>query len=141
MIKQRGSNHGGRGGRRLGAGRKRGYKAPSTLKREDARRLLAERVLAEIDELASAQISLAKGLQVMFGRLKGEWVRVTDPDLMLKCLRSGEPFYRITSNEPDGRALKDIFDREFGRPTETTRHEGVSGGAIKIVHVHRPAKG
>ena len=126
-MTKRGSNH---GGRRRGAGKKRGTKWPSTTFREQARAYLSKRVLAEIEALATAQIELAKGDCVMMAKRKNDWVRVTDPDLILKCLKSGDTLYRIVTRDADARALKDIFDREFGRAMESIQHSGADGQPV-----------
>ena len=131
----------GRGGRRPGAGKPKGYKHKGTLLKAEARARFTTRVLAELDPLITAQLELAKGCIVMFGRLKNEWVQVTDPAIMLKCLKSGAACYRIVSQPPDGRALKDIFDREFGRPVESVQHVGEGSGPIHIIHeLHQEKK-
>ena len=81
--------------------------------------------------LATAQIELAKGTVAMFAQNpNGEWVRVQDEPTMLRCLQIGQTCYRLVVKEPDGRALKDIFDREFGRPAESVAVTGPDGGAI-----------
>lgn len=124
-----------RGGARPGAGRPKGSKGPAVRERAAAKAYLSQRVREEIDQLATAQLELAKGAFVMFGKRGTEWERLSDPDVMLKCLQSGDEFYRIMSVRPDHAAIKDIFDREFGKPME--RHElgGVDGGPVLVKFV------
>lgn len=124
-----------RGGKRPGAGRPKGSKEQHTLDREEARRYLSERVRKEIDPLATAQIESAKGLFVMFAKTEAGPVRVTDPDLMQRCIESGEGTYYIAAKDPDQKALKDIFDREFGRPTEHVALIGADGGPVRVQFV------
>lgn len=126
------SNH---GGSRLGAGKPKGYKHQKTLEREAARAYLSERVRAEIDPLTTAHLEAAKGVSYMFGKVNDTWTRITDPETMLRCLQSGESFYRVTATDPDTKALKDIFDREFGRPTEHMHLGGEDGGPVLVKFV------
>ena len=74
---------------------------------------------AEVTPLAEALLSAAKGVcHLMAKNRDGTWTEVTDPIIMAKVLNSGETFYRLHARNPDVRALKDIFDRLFGTPTQ-----------------------
>ncbi len=125
----------GHGGARPGSGRRKGGKNARTIAREAARDYLSQRVQAEIEPLVTAHLEAAKGLQYFFGKTPdGQWVRVTDPDMVLACLQAGEGF-RISAKDPDTRALKDILDREFGRPTEHLELSGEDGGPVRVKFV------
>jgi hypothetical protein len=65
-------------------------------------------------------VAAARGVSHLLAQdAKGQWTRVTDPEAMLRCLNSGETFYRIYAQNPDLRAITDILDRELGEPKET----------------------
>ena len=122
-----------RGGRRPGAGAKRGSKQKGSLERAELLRQFRDRVAAEFEPLLSALFASAQGVTHMMVRDKtGKWTRVTDPVLMLRCLETGETVYRITSQNPDVRALKDIFDRVFGSPTQAVEVTGTDGQPMEV---------
>ena len=70
----------GHGGRRPGAGKKKGYKHTRTLEKEAAGALLREMVSVELEPLVAAQIHDALGVKhLMFRDAKTGWFeRVTD---------------------------------------------------------------
>jgi hypothetical protein len=122
-----------RGGKRPGAGKPPGPHQATIEKRiwlEEYRAAIA----AELPALIKAQLDLSKGVYHMMGRNPdGTWARVTDPEIMLKVLNSGEQFYEIRAQNPDGRALADIFDRLMGKPAQAVT--GEDGGPVE--HVFR----
>lgn len=118
-----------RGGRRSGAGRPKGVKTARTLEREEARKYLTQRVLSEIEPLATAEIESAKGVLCLYTKQLGRWVRVSDPAIIEATLNTaekvmGNDYYLIAAKDPDTKALKNIFDREFGKPTDRLEHSG-----------------
>jgi len=122
-----------RGGRRPGAGAKRGSKQKGSIEKAELLNQFRARVAAEFEPLLSALFAAAKGVTHLVVREKsGKWTRVTDPNMMLRCLESGEPFNRITTQNADVRALKDIFDRMFGSPTQAVEVTGSEGEPIEV---------
>lgn len=102
-----------------GSGKPRGYKAPDTLAQQTYQEQFKARVQPEFAVLIEAAIEAAKGVSHMMAKDRdGKWTEVTDPAVMAKVLASGETFYRISARNPDVRALKDIFDRMCGCPTQ-----------------------
>ena len=122
-----------RGGRRAGAGAKRGSKQHGSLEKAELLRQFRERVAAEFEPLLSALFASAQGVTHMIVRDKsGKWTPVTDPALMLRCLETGETVYQITTQNPNVRALKDIFDRVFGSPTQAVEVTGAEGQPMEV---------
>jgi hypothetical protein len=122
-----------RGGRRPGAGAKKGSKQKGSLEKAELLNQFRARVAAEFEPLVSALFSSATGVTHMMARDKsGKWTRVTDPVVMQRCLESGDEFYKITTQNPDIRALKDIFDRMFGSPTQAVEVTGADGEPMEV---------
>src|ERR1051325_4100142 len=75
-----------RGGKRPGAGRKKGSKSPATLEREAALKPFREMVIARVKPLFEAQMTLARGVSYMYWIKENpktggkEHILVTDPD-------------------------------------------------------------
>lgn len=118
----------GHGGVRAGAGAKKGSIQRRTLEKRELAKALHAHFAAHFEPLADAYFRKAIGVSHMMAREKdGKWTQVTDPAVMAKVLNSGESFYRIHAQDPDARALKDLFDRHLGLPTQSveTTHDGV----------------
>lgn len=84
-----------RGGRRAGAGRKKGL---ASIKAEEARKYLVDRVAGELEEILAGQIALAKGL--FYEEVDGDGVK------------------RIYRKLPDPRSAAYLINQAFGRPKE-----------------------
>lgn len=121
-----------RGGRRPGAGAKKGSKQTASLQKAELLKQFRARVAAEFEPLLAALFASATGVKHMMVHKNGKWTRVTDPVLMHQCLDTGETAYRITTQNPDVRALKDIFDRAFGSPTQAVEVTGADGQPMEV---------
>jgi hypothetical protein len=118
----------GRGGKRTGAGAKKGKPQPRTVERIELQRQFREAAAKRFGDVVQAQLALALGIDHLVARERdGKWTRVTDPDVMVTVLNSGESFYRIFAQNPDPRALKDILDRVLGSPTQAVEISGPEG--------------
>lgn len=116
-------------------GPKRGVKYTKTLEKLEMERLFRQRVSERFAELIDAQFDAAKGVSHMMAKGRdGKWIEVTDAGLMLKCLNSGESFYKITAHNPNVFALKDIFDRMMGMPVKAVELTGKDGDPLRIIH-------
>jgi hypothetical protein len=127
------------GGKRAGAGMKKGTKIKRTLEKEEALRLYRERVTKHADEIFNAQFSNAKGnvyiYQIIEVDKKKKHILVTDPDEILKVLDAnqgqsglvGEDYFIVTVEKPDNQAIKDMLDRTFGTATQTVVTEDDKG--------------
>lgn len=100
-------------------GRKKGSKNKATIEKLELKRIFEQRIAEEFGPLVDAHLEAAKGVSHMMAKDKaGKWIEVTDPATMAKVLNSGEAFYRISARNPDIRALKELWDRTWGAPTQ-----------------------
>ena len=111
-----------RGGRRPGAGAKKGSKHASTLTKEQARDALRLIVLGEMREMTAAQIANAKGIKYVVARHKnsGKFERVTEAEL--RAILAGEDEDRIVlevwEKDPSVQAFTDLMNRALDKPKE-----------------------
>lgn len=127
------------GGARSGAGRRAGSKNKATIEEGIVKHELRQRVLANVEGLISAQLTLAKGITHVFkvtigergGR--GEPELVTDQDELheaIDLITAGNAYgeiqeedgaltryYFLTTKAPDNKALDSLLDRVFGKAT------------------------
>jgi hypothetical protein len=137
------------GGKRPGAGRKKGSKNKATLEKQAVLAEFNQRVLAKADDLFNAQFKLATGSQRVFridetrdgkGKvLKREHVWVTDPAEIKRLLddhdgESGDvdgTFYYFQAVVPDNKAIDSLMNRTFGRAKESMELSGPEGAPIE----------
>ncbi len=111
----------------------KGQKKAVTLEKEALRALYRERISAKFGEIVDAQIASALGVSHMMGKdTNGQWIEVTDPIVMARCLSSGESFYRITAVNPNVNAIKDVLDRLLDKPSEHVEVTGADGEALVV---------
>jgi len=87
------------GGKRLGAGKKKGSKTAKTIKKEEAEKIFFQEVLKEFLPLIKAKLELAKGLMVEKNNGDGAMV--------------------VFQREPDSRSLEWLIERVLGKLKET----------------------
>lgn len=101
------------------------------------RALIRKRAVRIVD----AQTTLALGNHVLLERQGGKFVIVKDPDRITAFLnketKDDGGVYLIATDRPDNSAIKDILDREFGKPKETTEHKFPD--PVRVVHTFRGA--
>src|ERR1700686_3455260 len=115
-----------KGGKRVGAGAKKGQPQKRTVEKLELERQFRERIAARVLPLADALLREAEGVEHMQAKDRhGQWTSVTDPALMTRVLNSGESFYRISAKDPDVRAIKECLDRLFGQPKQHLELEPV----------------
>lgn len=110
-----------RGGKRPGAGRKKGYKEKQTLDKEAAREFLRERVKARLGPMVDAQIDTACGIKYLVAREKksGKFKRMTEADAILKLGQESETeVIEIWEKDPSTPAFTDLLNRTLDRPVE-----------------------
>lgn len=121
------------GGKRPGAGRKKGGKNQKTIEKEIALKRYESRIIDELDPLIQAQLDVAKGVTVMMARewerkngkraRTGKFVRVTAVYDIEQLLNgdgeNGEDYYYISTLNPDGKVLENLMNRVFGKPKES----------------------
>lgn len=141
-----------KGGKREGAGRKRGGKNQATLEKQKVAEAFSQRVMAKADALFNAQLTLAIGSMKVFridetigenNKVKREHVHVTDADEIKRLLDEHDGangvvdgvYYYFTDVPPDNRAIDSMLNRALGKPKETLEHAGEIAHTHKVVRV------
>lgn len=116
------------GGARDNAGRPKGSENEETKKRRVVEKAFKQRVLRSADELINSQMSLAKGVQMLYciekdKDGKNKKPRLVDSQQEIEEYLEGnydnnKDYYFITTERPDNRAIDSLFDRVFGRATQ-----------------------
>lgn len=123
-----------RGGRRPGAGRKKGYKEQGTIAKEEARELLRNMVKASMGQMIEAQIDHACGLKYLVVREKGsgKFIRVTEAMAKVK-LGVTEEIIEVWEKDPSVQAFTDLMNRTLDKPTETVETTVTVGGIAERI--------
>ncbi len=125
----------GNGGKRPGAGRKKGGSNAKTLAQKAIVDAFNQRVLGHADDLFNAQLKLAIGSQRVFridetkdgkGGTKREHVLVTDAEEIKSLLDEHDggdgtvdgDYYYFQTVMPDNRALDSLLNRGLGKPKD-----------------------
>lgn len=132
----------GKGGKRPGAGKPKGYKHASTIRnalnKEAAREVVRALVLAEIGPLVRAQIAHAQGISHFMLRdpKTGKFERITDVDQIQAALNADEAqegsSYYIWAKDPSVQAFTDLLNRALDKPKEQEQEFKVSGDGALI---------
>ena len=126
------------GGKRAGAGRKKGYKAPATLDKLAARELTRQRVTEALVPMLEAQIANASGLKYLVTREKktGKFIRVTEA--MAKAKQGDdEEIIEVWEKDPSVQAFTDLLNRALDKPSEQEQqHEEEELAGVDV----RPSK-
>ncbi len=135
------------GGKRPGAGRKRGSKSQKTIEKERVLAALRNRIMANADRILNAQLSIAQGQQFLYrivttkdekGRsMRGKPELITSEIIIEAYLNGdyeGDPdeYYFITTKEPSNQAIDSMFNRAFGKPTESHELTGKDGAPLYL---------
>lgn len=121
------------GGKREGAGRKKGQLNQKTLDAMAVKKAYQDKIRRNADKLFNAQFSLATGTQMLFvvhtdskgNRRKPEMV--TDPEIISRFIDENEgvdgtlegsdsEYFFLTTKLPDSRTISDMLDRAMGKP-------------------------
>lgn len=116
-----------RGGKRPGAGRKKGYKEKHTLAKEEAREHLRQKVIAELGPMLDAQINNAKGIKYLVVRDKkgGKFIRVTEAMAKAKAGDTEETI-EVWEKDPSIQAFTDLMNRALDKPMEQPQTHNVN---------------
>lgn len=139
------------GGKRPGAGRKKGTKNAATLEREAVLAVYRQRIMVAADTLFHSQLSIARGTHSVYridrhgkgSTLRIEHILLEDPREIadaLDILANGDPngdeegggFYYITIKQPENRAIDSMLDRALGKVSQNLEHTGAEGGPITV---------
>jgi hypothetical protein len=142
------------GGKRPGAGRKKGSKSKATLEKERVLAEVRQRIMTQAQRILDAQLSLAQGQQFLYkiekelqiGPKGGKKYVSSKPKLVTDqweieayldgLVESGDmhdendpeaTYYFITAKEPSNMAIDSMFNRAFGKPTESHELTGPDG--------------
>lgn len=128
-----------RGGKRDGAGAKRGSKHKATLAKEAARERLRELLTDKLEPVAEALVSRACGVRYFVTRNKktGKYELVTNAEQVIAALNgdddeSGE-FY---TDKPDTAAIKELFDRMVDKAKEQPQEVTLTGSVTLVNRLH-----
>ena len=112
------------GGRRPGAGRKKGGKNAKTIEKEAARELVRQRITKELLPIVEAALKRARGLSYLVTRdaKSGKFIRITR-----QTLASTQTVIEVWEKEPDLMAIRELLDRAIDRPQEPPQHVAVDG--------------
>jgi hypothetical protein len=118
-----------RGGKRKGAGIKKGFKYQKTLEKEATGAIVREMVSAEVRAMTEAQIAEAKGIKFLVVRDKktGKFLRVTDARTKLG---DREEIIEVWEKDPSTQAFTDLMNRTIGKPVEAV--DLATSGKIEI---------
>ena len=109
-------------------GRQKGTKNKATLDKLAAREYYRQRVMERLDPIIEAQFASALGVYHLMAKDKdGSFTRVTDPDVMVRVLNSGESFYKIYAQNPNPQAQRDLLDRVLDKPKEQEQELKITG--------------
>jgi hypothetical protein len=124
------------GGKRPGAGRKKGSHRKITLEKMAVQEAFNQRVLTQADALFNAQLALAVGSIKVFrideeedanGKIKKVHTLVTDADEIKAVLDTneggagmvGESYYFVSDVMPQNIAVESMLNRTLGKPKES----------------------
>lgn len=135
-------------------------KHKKTLEKERVLEAIRQGVMREAEPVLRSSLNSARGLTVMYQRRKvknkkgkykrtGEFIMVKDPDRIIELLNGnceGEDWYYITTKDPNIAAVKELWDRAFGKSKETVDmnlHEDKPIDVLKEIRksIHRIRNG
>lgn len=117
-----------KGGKRPGAGRKKGTKLQGTLDKLMAREFVRQRVTAALGPMIDSQIANALGVKYLVTRHKnsGKFIRVTEAMARVK-LGKDEEIIEVWEKDPSVQAFSDLVNRALDKPKEQEIEVKVSG--------------
>lgn len=113
-----------------GSGKPKGYRAPKTLAKEQARELARQLITADLQPLIQAQLAHAKGIKYLVVRAKqgGKFIRVTQS--MAKArqhLAESEEIIEVWEKDPSVQAFTDLLNRALDKPAEQAQAVTLAG--------------
>src|SRR5215831_1805015 len=122
------------GSKRPNAGRKVGFRFPTTFQKIHARELVRQKITENLNTLLDAQIDNAQGLKHLMMRdpKTGQFTRVTgDAQEVDEAVKTGNAFW-IYTKDPNVQAFTDLMNRALDKPAEHVEIAGADGGPIVI---------
>jgi hypothetical protein len=134
-----------KGGKRRGAGRKRGSKSKTTLAKALVEEEYRRYMLEEQRALWRSQRERAIGVYVLVVKTEDGFTRVTDPDVIERVIskpaKRGQTHWLIEAQPADATFAKEINNRLMGVPTQLHEVGTADGDAIPVRIVHQELKG
>ncbi len=124
-----------RGGKRAGAGTKRGRRWASTMEKALAREETRRFIQQHIPAMLRAQIANAIGIGHLYTRdRKGKFTRIEDASQIDRLLSEGEEgkTYWIFAKDPSTQAFSDLMNRAIDKPAEQMKVTGAEDGPVEI---------
>lgn len=127
-----------KGGKRPGAGLKKGFKFASTLAKEAARDLVRQKVTAVLEPLLDAQIANATGLKYLVVRDKrsGKFLRVTEAMARTKLGRH-EEVIEVWEKDPSVYAFVELLNRAIDKAKEQKQEIEITGEAELVERLRK----
>ena len=120
-----------RGGRRAGAGRRKGTPDPHTRSRAVLDELYRAFMFNSHSALWQAQLERALGVFVLLAKTETGYERVTNPDAIARIVAvpqdRGTRYWLIETRPPDAALVKEINNRLMGVPTQPHEVSGAVG--------------
>ena len=116
-------------------GKLKGYQAPATISKEQAREALRATVLKHMDGMLAAQIAHAKGIGHLYTRDKaGKFTKIENQAQIDQLLIEGveNTDYWIFSKDPSVQAFTDLLNRALDKPKEQEQEIKLTGEADMI---------
>jgi hypothetical protein len=110
-----------RGGKRPGAGRKKGYKEKGTLEKEALREQLRAKVAASLGPMTDAQIANAQGIKYLVAREKktGKFKKLSEAEAIIAMgQESDTEVIEVWEERPNVQAFTDLLNRTIDKPIE-----------------------
>lgn len=122
----------GHGGARPGAGKPKGTKHASTLRKQAEFEALMQLVKEHLVEMTSAQIAAAKGTNYLLVRHEdGTFSRPDNLADIDRAIAKGDRM-EVFTERPHTPAFTDLMNRVFGVPPKRVEMTGKEGGPLEI---------
>lgn len=149
---------GKKGGKRPGAGRKKGTLNPATLEKMAINSAYAQKIMKSVDVLYEGQMTLARGVNYLY-KVSKKWTgkgddrkltqgdpeRVTSQKDIEEYLQnvvsgvsvneSGVTYFFITTKPPDNNAIENMLNRALGPAAQVHKFEDKDGQPITPANI------
>jgi hypothetical protein len=122
-------------GRKTG-GKPKGYRAPKTLEKLEAREFTRKMVTDALRPMIQAQIANAQGIGHLYTRDKaGKFTKIENQAQIDQLLAEGveREDYWIFSKDPSVQAFTDLLNRALDKPAEQVKVTGEDGGPVEFM--------
>jgi hypothetical protein len=120
-----------KGERTPGSGKPKGYRAPKTLAKEQARELVRQLITAGLKPMIQRQMAHAQGIGHVYSRDKtGKYSKIEDSEVVDRLLTQGTEGtdYWIFMKDPSTQAFSELMNRALDKPKEQEQEITFPGG-------------